>query len=110
MEWSEWLPHTALHARMVLFACLPSLAQKSTWHYTCLPELLQNFRSVFLGIGLHDILSSLHLSEHINILLWTSWFCLGEEWANCDTCSVLCHVCNPEPMGSTIALPRAVDG
>ena len=84
VEWSKWLPKTALNARMVMSAYLPSLAHQSVWHATTLPEVLQNFRSIFMGVGaldypdawwkqtLKSAIRTLHLGDHITVSMWTS--------------------------------------
>ena len=92
VEWSKWLPKTALNARMVMSAYLPSLAHQSVWHATTLPEVLQNFRSIFMGVGaldypdawwkqtLKSAIRTLHLGDHITVSMWTSWVQLGRHW------------------------------
>ena len=87
---SASLQHST-HAWSCQHTCL-SLAHQSVWHATTLPEVLQNFRSIFMGVGALDYLDAwwkqtlksairtLDLGDHITVSMWTSWVQLGRHW------------------------------
>ena len=92
VEWSKWLPKAAVNAHMVMSAYLPSLAHQFVWHATSLPDVLQNFLSIFMGVGaldypdawwkqtLKSAIRTLHLGDHTTVSMWTFWVQLGRHW------------------------------
>ena len=94
VECSKWLAKTALNAHMVMSAYLPSMAHQSVWHATILPEVLQSFQSIFMGVvapnypdawwkqTLKSAITTLHLGDTIRFQCGLP----GSRWAGTGQC------------------------